>query len=251
MQGNNEPTSRDYLYDKIADILENDIVSGSFGTEKLPSEQNLAGKYNVSRTVIREALKILGERHLIFSMAGSGAFITKPDAFDLSLVLNRLISTHDISYLDAFDVRIILETSAASRAAQFVTEEELAEMRELIAILKEPGMPIKERNAYDFRFHMMVAKASHNPLLALLADAMSNIILDIINISVAGGNERGADRVINHSKIVSALEAREPNTAEHMMYDHLYNSRIFYRQYLEENKLTLIRIQYENMELGR
>ncbi|NCC68980.1 MAG: GntR family transcriptional regulator, partial [Clostridia bacterium] len=88
MQGNNEPTSRDYLYDKIADILENDIVSGSFGTEKLPSEQNLAGKYNVSRTVIREALKILGERHLIFSMAGSGAFITKPDAFDLSFPLN-------------------------------------------------------------------------------------------------------------------------------------------------------------------
>lgn len=117
MAANTETAKKDHLYEIVADNLEKDIVSGIFTERRLPSEQMLSTRYGVSRTVIREALKILTERRMVSVTAGSGAYITRPDAYDLSIVFNRLIQTHDIDYMDAYDVRIVLEAAAAAACA--------------------------------------------------------------------------------------------------------------------------------------
>ena len=62
-----------HLYEQVADLLERQIIAQYKDGKKLPSEQHLAEQYQVSRTIIREALKLLKERGLIDSKTGSGA----------------------------------------------------------------------------------------------------------------------------------------------------------------------------------
>lgn len=231
---------RDYLYEKLADILEYDIISRKYTDERLPSEQSLAESYKVSRTVIREALKILTERRLITTVVGSGAYITKPDCYDLSVVVNRLINTHEIDYAQAFDVRIILETAAAYRAAQRITDEELAKMEDLVNLLQTPGIPLEARNKYDFAFHMLIAEASHNQLLAMLVGAMSNIIYEIITYAVAAGTKE-QDTQNKHQYIYLALKEHDATAAEHMAYDHLYKAKKYYMEYIKTNRPAMLK----------
>ena len=68
------------LYEQIADALEADIIARRYEDGRLPSEFHLAEQFNVSRTIIREAMKLLRERDLIDSKVGSGAYIMTPEA---------------------------------------------------------------------------------------------------------------------------------------------------------------------------
>lgn len=229
-----EPPKKDCLYERIANLMEDDIVSGAFPNQKLPSEQALAERYAASRTVIREALKILGERHLVTTLVGSGAYITKPSAYDLSVVVNRLINAYGINYLDAFDVLIVLETAAAGKAAQNATEEELDELERALEGLCDPALPIEERVQRDFGFHLLIAKLSHNDMLAILTEAVSNILSDIISVGIVSScNDEDRIRDINHYRIVEALRSRDPMMAQNAMGYHLYSAKLIYNEYIE------------------
>lgn len=244
MNQNNGKQKKEYMYEKIADLLEQDIIHDRFDNQKLPSEQELAVTYSASRTVIREALKILGERHLVNSVVGSGAYITKPGVDELSTTINRLISTHDISIIDAIDVRIILESNAAALAAMNATPEEFDEMDKIRLRLGDPNCATEERAELDFMFHTLVCKASHNDMLALITEAIGSVVRELININlIAGEHNPAIVRHISHMRILSALRERNPVAAQSITYDHLYSTKILYNEYITrqmdaENKHT-------------
>lgn len=222
------------LYELVANMMEEDIISVRSCGERLPSEQHMAEQYEVSRTVIREALKILSERGLIDSKIGSGAFVTRPEAQNLSDVFYRIIHMHDIDYTSAFDVRAILEEAAAKKAARFITDEELEDMERILEKLKDYSLSQEDRNEYDFQFHQLVANASRNKLLAMLINAMGRVIKDLIGLSSAAD---GAieDGIYCHANVVEALREHDPEMAEHMMIEHIYRSKRFY---LEHQRLS-------------
>lgn len=236
MATNTDNTKKDHLYEIVADKLENDIITGIFAERRLPSEQMLSVRYGVSRTVIREALKILTERRMVSVTAGSGAYITRPDANDLSAVVNRLIQTHDIDYLDAYDVRIILEAAAAAACAQHATEDELRHMERLLEVVRDKSAPLSKKIEKDLEFHVYVAKCSHNAMLSLLIDAMSGILQDVITMGVTinTSSEENMVKGISHARILHAIRDRNPFAAQSVMYDHLYSSKMIYVRYFEK-----------------
>ena len=84
LTGEDFAVSRVNLYEQIAGRLEEWILAHNFKEqEKLPSEQALAEEFNVSRNVVREALKLLKERGLVDSRNGTGSYVTKPDVENL------------------------------------------------------------------------------------------------------------------------------------------------------------------------
>lgn len=87
----------------------------------MPSEQHLAEEYSVSRTIIRESLKLLKERGLIDSKTGSGSYVTRPEAQNIADVVYRIIQMDQIDYVSVFDMRMILEMESISRAVNHVT----------------------------------------------------------------------------------------------------------------------------------
>lgn len=230
-------TQRQNLYEIIADKMERDILRHKSNGEKLPSEQKLASMYEVSRTVIREANKILNERGLINFKIGSGAYVTVPEAQSLSDVAYRIINMNNIDYGSVYDVRLILEVDAAKKAARFVTDEELKEMRSILEQLKDYSLPLDERSELDFRFHYMIANASRNPMLCMLIETMGNLLKNLISES---SENDGAldDGIMRHQFIIEALSSRDVEMAGFYMMDHICASKRHYFTYQEKRMKT-------------
>ncbi len=218
------------LSQQVADLLEQEIIEKYPEGARLPSEQALAERYEVSRTIIREALKTLKERGLIDSKTGSGAYITRPEAQNLSDMVARIIRMDKIGIPSIYDVREILERAAIHRAAKYVTDEELQEMEVMLMKLRDPDLSVEERRDLDFAFHYMIAQASRNELLVLLVETMSIVFKDVISsgIFTEGGIE---DAIVRHQVIMDALSARDVKASDAAMKAHLGQSLINAKQY--------------------
>lgn len=231
LEGERLAVAKVNLYEQIADKLESLILSSGYTEEKLPSEQALAEQFSVSRNVVRESLKLLKERGLIESRNGTGSYITKPEAVNLSDVISRMVVMDNIDYRAIYDVRIILETAACRSAAKCVTEKELEEMERLLERLKDRSLTVWERRETDFAFHEKIAEATGNPLLTVLVQAMKNIFIEMIEkgIFMTGGID---DAIVRHARIMDALKAHDAEQAEKAMSDHLEFSKKNVEHYL-------------------
>lgn len=221
------PTENDNrnLYEQIADQLEHEIITLYALGARLPSEQHLAESHQVSRTVMREALKLLKERGLVSSRTGSGAYITHPEAQHISDMLARIIKLEDISVRDIYDLRSILEVAAIRRAVENVTEEELSEMQAMLLLQHDRTLDPLARRESDFAFHLAIARASRNRLLVLMVETMSNVFKEVITTGIftKGGID---DAIIRHQRILDALKKRDADYAAYTMYSHLHHSEM-------------------------
>lgn len=224
---------KEHLYERVADLLEQQIINDHEHGERLPSEQQLAEQYQVSRTIIREALKLLKERGLIDSKTGSGSYVTRPEAQNIAEVVYRIIRMDQIDYISVFDVRIILELESVSRAAQYATDEELQEMERLLELMKDPDITSATRSGYDFSFHYLIAKASRNPLLALMTEAIGTICQEMIQKAFHLQHSL-QDSIMRHAWIMDALKSRDQEAAKHAMLGHLEKSKSNYEKYMQD-----------------
>ena len=231
MDANGKTYQRLKLSEQIADALEGEIIAGGRIGERLPSEQHLAERFEASRTVVREALKILRARGLIDSRTGSGAYTTRPDVQDLSRMVSRIcLMDRAIDYRSIYEVRICLETEAARSAALRATDDDLDQLQGLLIRLQNRNLGVLERQNMDFEFHQLLALHSKNQLLELLVAAMANVFKDVIKtgIFIEGGID---DAILRHQRILDALKKRDPDLAERMMFEHLDQSRRNYEAY--------------------
>jgi GntR family transcriptional repressor for pyruvate dehydrogenase complex len=208
-------------YEQVADILEGSILDGSLAENgKLPSEADLALKFNVSRTIIRESLKLLKERGLVQMKTGNGSFITRPEASTISGILNRFIKLDNISDDDIYVIRYSLELTATRIAAEKASNADLDKMEELTDEMERQKDDIDRRVLLDCDFHVAIARASGNVLLAVFIESISEILRKVIRrgVLVPGRNEDG---IIRHRKILAALRKRDPDLAETAMREHL------------------------------
>ena len=223
MQQTTGPLNKAHLYEQIADLLEREILLAHADGERLPSEQALAERYGVSRTIVREAFKLLKERGLIDSRTGSGAYVTRPEAQNLSDVMARIIRCDGIDTPAIYDVREILECAAVRRAVKRATQAQLSAMEETLKALNDLTLTVERRRDLDFHFHYQIAEASGNRLLVLLVETMSNIFKEniISGIFLEGGID---DAIVRHRRIMDALHQRDPEKATQAMREHLRQS---------------------------
>ena len=237
---------KDHLYEQVADLLEQQILNNYEDGARLPSEQHLAEEYSVSRTIIRESLKLLKERGLIDSKTGSGSYVTRPEAQNIADVVYRIIQMDQIDYVSVFDMRMILEMESISRAVNHVTIVEMKEMEHLLELLKDPKLSNEKRSKYDFSFHYMIAKASGNPLLALMTEAIGTICQEMIHKAFLLQDSL-QDSIVRHNLIMNAIKARDEKAAKDSMtekiqdtfetgYQHLENSKRNYEEYLQRQQ---------------
>lgn len=230
----NDELSKIPLYEQVADKLEKSITNEEYPNGgRLPSEQTLCEMYGVSRTIVREALKLLKERGLIETRTGSGAYATKPEAQNISDVVSRIISIDKIDYINVFSVREILENEAAAMAAKNATEEQIQEFDEILSRMKDPDITNEQQASLDFTLHHMIARASGNQILSLLVEAMGGICRGVIErTSQLDGSRK--DAYIRHSKIIEAIRRQDGKGAREASREHLEESARRYKNYLEK-----------------
>ena len=207
------------LYEQIADHLENEIINSEKEIAKLPSEKDLATQFKVSKTAVREALKVLKERGLVYSKNGEGSFVTKPNITSISNSLNRIVQLDKIDDLDLHELRMILESASARKAALHANAGEIDKMEELIEKVTEKAMIPEERIDYDSQFHIMIAKSGQNLLMGLFVEVMTS---QLRNFMIKGAYHLDIKKTYNeHKQITDAIREKNPEKAEQAMRNHL------------------------------
>lgn len=211
----------------IADQIEEAIIQRAFeiGTQ-LPSEQQLAEQFGVSRNVVREAFKFLKERGLITIQNGSGAYVAEPSTKHTRSALGRylrMVGTQE-ALSDLFYARRLLEGDNARLAAQNATEADIAALQECLDRMREHAAnSIDKWSSADLDFHIAVARATHNPFLLVLLEPLIGHLHDIIagGYSVPGATEHGLQA---HIEIFEAIKAADSERAYTAVIAHLRDS---------------------------
>ncbi|HET9408557.1 MAG TPA: FadR/GntR family transcriptional regulator [Candidatus Sulfotelmatobacter sp.] len=214
------------LYEQIVEQIEECIVQGDLKPgDQLPAERELAQRFGVSRTAVREAVKALREKGLVEAYSGRGTFITDGTSHAVRQSLDRMVkigqadgSTH------LAELRAILEPEIAAMAAARIQEPELATMREAVAVMDRSQ---NDPDAYieaDLDFHLALAEAAANPLILSLIDSIVGLLREqrLKIFRVPGGPERGQ---MHHKQILGAIEQRHAEAARRAMKSHLEQVR--------------------------
>jgi GntR family transcriptional regulator, transcriptional repressor for pyruvate dehydrogenase complex len=217
-------TSR--LYEQIVQQIEDSVLNGSLKPgDQLPAERELAQRLGVSRTAVREAVKALREKGLVEAYSGRGTFITDGtsqaarQSFDLMVKIGQQDSSTHLA-----ELRLILEPGIAALAAARVEEEDLAAMREAVAVMERSQKDPQAFIEADLDFHLALAEAAANPLILSLIDSIVGLLREqrIKIFNVEGGPERGQ---VHHKRILEAMERRDPEMARGAMRAHLEQVR--------------------------
>ena len=210
------------LYEQIVQQVEESILKGQLKPgDQLPAERDLAQRFGVSRTAVREAVKALREKGLVEAYSGRGTFVTNgtTQAIRQSLDLMVRISQQDGSAHLA-ELRHMLEPEIAALAARRIEAQFLGVMREAVTAM---DVSLHDPDAYveaDLDFHLALAEAAGNPLILSLLDSIVGLLREqrarIFNVD--GGPERGQ---FHHKRILAAVEARDASAARQAMRDHL------------------------------
>ena len=217
-------TSR--LYEQIVQQIEESIVKGDLKTgDQLPAERDLAQRFGVSRTAVREAVKALREKGLVEAYSGKGTFITDgtTQAVRQSLDLMVKIGQSEGSAHLA-EVRAILEPEIAALAATRIQESELITMREAVSVMDGAGQDPDAFIEADLDFHLALAEGAANPLILSLLDSIVGLLREqrLRIFRVPGGPERGQ---LHHKRILEAVEKHDPENARRAMRAHLTQVR--------------------------
>ena len=238
----NYKVSKTNLYEQVADTLEQAIVRFDGTNKKLPSEQELSVRFGVSRTVIREALKVLKERGLIQARNGEGSYISKPNMRTVSNAINRFVQMDKISNRDIHGIRIILETQAVRLAAIHAVQADMEHLEYTIKKMSIHPLTAEKRIQFDSEFHKTLAHASGNKLLETFVEVMLSLLREYMIKGFPG--PASIKTVINyHKKILEAVKRRNPQDAEEAMRNHLATARENVRVYeLKKKKTKMSRV---------
>jgi GntR family transcriptional repressor for pyruvate dehydrogenase complex len=210
------------LYEQIVQQIEESILQGALKPgDQLPAERELANRFGVSRTAVREAVKALREKGLVESYTGKGTFVTNgtSQVIRQSLdLMTRIGQTDGLAHL--VDLRRILEPEIAALAAVRIDDQLLTTMRDAVATMDRS---LQDPDAYieaDLDFHLALAEAVDNPIILSLLDSVVGLLRKqrVRIFSVTGGPQHGQ---FHHKRILEAIERRDPDAARELMREHL------------------------------
>lgn len=191
---------------------------------KLPSERELGEQFGVSRTVVREAVRDLAARGVLDVRSGSGAAVARVDSSSVSDALALFLRRKGL--LDPqkiHEVRTTIELQTVRLAAQRVTDEDLAEIRQTHERLAEVGADPEAAAQADVAFHRAIAKSTNNELFLVLVDSIGDVMMDIRRATL-GRPGRIQAAFKEHERTVQALERRDVEGAVKAMEEHLIDS---------------------------
>lgn len=192
--------------------------------DKLPPERELMKNFNVSKATLREALRsleVLGFLEIRKGISG-GAFVTEVDMKKARDSFINFLHFKNLSLKDLTEVRLLLESHIAEKAALAITEDDLNRLKKLIDeceyVLKN-DIPIEHRKN-EIEFHRIIGSISGNPILMFILDFVENLLIDTKEILQPGKDF--SQRVLNaHKRIYKALLERNSKKVRHEMIKHV------------------------------
>ncbi|WP_238948393.1 FadR/GntR family transcriptional regulator [Clostridium sp. YIM B02569] len=209
------------LSESVADdILAMITIDKKFNIgDKLPNENELSTELKVSRTTLREAIRILVAHNILEIRRGKGTFVSELKNINESMGLENL-STQKLDVKDLYEMRLIFEPETAYYAAKRATDKELERILYYGRLEEEMILNNEDRTEVERSFHKSIAKATHNEfmnkLMPILYKAIDNgVILSDENKSIL------QNTLNDHRMIMEFLEARDAEGAKTAMKIHI------------------------------
>ena len=158
------------LPDVVAGHIEEDLFARNLvHGDQLPTEIELAAQYDVSRTVVREATRILEQRGLVTVRPGRGLLVATPNGGPVARQYALLLRSNPAAFDELMDTRLLVEVHLTGLAAEHRTAEHLAALRASLDAVRANRDDFDVCLREDLSFHALVGRACGNPLMSLLA----------------------------------------------------------------------------------
>ena len=211
------------LSQSIADTLLSMItIEKRFSAgDKLPNENELSEELNVSRTTLREAIRILVAYNVLEIQRGKGTFVTQ-SAFEQQSNLGQL-SDIKVNAKDLYEMRLIFEPEAAYLAAIRGTDAEIKRILDFGEKIEQEIKSGQDRTDNEHSFHKAIAQATHNEFMNQLMPILYQAIAKGVTLS-AMSQKAVTDTMGDHRMIMDFLEQRNAEGAKNAMKIHIMHA---------------------------
>jgi GntR family transcriptional repressor for pyruvate dehydrogenase complex len=207
---------------QIAQELEQQVLTGELAVgNTLPGEHELARRFAVSRSTIREAIRLLEQLGLIGREEGRNKLtVTAPSNKDIGERMRTAFLLQDTTFEQLWEVMSAIEPMCAFVAATKASEQDLAVIADNIARTEAVLGDAEQLAELDIEFHNLVAAATGNGALRLSRDTVGELFYPAFNLVISRLNA-GARLLLAHRKIFEALKARNASEARSWMEKHV------------------------------
>lgn len=230
---------RGHISEQVATRLETQIRAGLLRPgDRLPSERELASMFSVSRTIIREALKLLEARGLLQIRVGNGVFVRDPDpaavtkTFEIYLHL-QFPPDSDTQEIDL--LRRILERGIVAAAAERARPEDITRLQQLVDEMRLHDQSATEASRLDLAFHLSLAHAAHNQMLIMVLTPIVEHLKVHFQLVWARYSQPTSLIHDQHQAIVDAIALHDPDAASAAMDSHLEYAHQLITQYVSRS----------------
>ncbi|MBN2024865.1 MAG: FadR family transcriptional regulator [Pirellulales bacterium] len=214
-----KPLKRQDLVRGVVERLRSQILGREFDPDGiLPPEGRLGETLGVSRTVVREAMRILGAQGLVEVSQGKRPRVRPADPQTVVETFGTYLQRGDHSLLDLIEVRLPLETEIVSLVAQRATPEQLQVLEQSVDDMAA-ACGLTARVEADARFHDLLAESTGNPLFPLLLTTVAGAMRRSRKETIS---RTGTDRALQgHRAILAAIRRGDADAARKAMFAHL------------------------------
>lgn len=233
------PVPRTRAHEMVVEQVEEQVLAGALRVgDRLPAERDLASWLGVSRAAVREAIRVLEAQGVVASVGAgrdAGTVVSAMPSEALTRLLRVHVALTNFPMPDVVEARVLLERGSARLAASELDEQTLAGLRELLEAMDDPAIDRAHFNELDTAYHVAIAEAGGNRLVADMTTAIRGSMRTPILMSfeetddwdgLVAGLRRG------HHDIYDRLAAGDAPGAERAVEEHIRYAyeRLLYRR---------------------
>ncbi|MDO4307390.1 MAG: FadR/GntR family transcriptional regulator [Eubacteriales bacterium] len=229
-----EKVNKKLLGSQVEDELMNFILEEPLEVgQKIPNEFELAEKFGVGRSTIREAVKGLVSKGILEVRRGSGTYVISTSSLEEDpLGLSRFQDKYKLA-LELFEVRLMLEPEIASLAAEYATKEEGEQLKVLCDEVERLYREGKNHTKKDIEFHTCIARCSKNRVVETLIPVINTAVLTFAKLT---HRTLMQETIETHREITNAILNRDSVGAKCAMVMHLTYNRQALMKELQEHQ---------------
>lgn len=244
-----EPVRPVRAYELIVQQIDGAIFDGTLTPGmRLPSERELMTQFGVSRSTVREALRVLQSEGKVASRPGDphGPVVLPFSTAALHKSMSSLVRADSVGLADLLQFRMMTEGCANQLAAVFRNDAQLVAMQAALEKMRESVKKDEAAFAHsDVAFHDLIAEAASNKLLQVANDVVRSVVLQLIERKITQSADREAqmlDSCRRHALVLDAVRAQDPAAARYLARKHIFE---YYAPYLDESEVSRLAVLVE------
>lgn len=215
---------RKTLSQQAADSIYNLILEGIefLPGSQLPGENILSEKLGVSRSTLREAIRILVSQGILEVYRGKGTFVSSDLKISGDYGLGQMESVR-VRLKDLYETRLLFEPEVSAIACRRATDDEIGDILKLGKEVEDTIRTGGNRTEVDQKFHNAIVAASHNAFLQRLIPIINSAVEEAILLG-SGAETLAENTLRDHALLMEFLKSRDAGGAKRAMYIHIHHA---------------------------